>query len=86
MYYVRYAGDFIKGFIKPCKEVMEIHNKITNKLEKLLLKINFVKSNICHSSSKNTKYLGVYARYFQHNKSVEQENGESADAVTLFIK
>ena len=50
---------FIIGFIVPRKEAMEIYIKVTNKLEKLLLKINFVKFNICHSSSKNIKYFSV---------------------------
>ena len=64
MYYVKYTDDFIPGFTRQCKETKKIYNKVTNKLEKLLLKINSIKFNIRHNSSKNIKYLGVYMRFF----------------------
>jgi len=38
MYYVKIIENIIIGFIGRCKEVVEIHTKVTNKFEKLLLK------------------------------------------------
>nr|YP_009495511.1 reverse transcriptase [Psammoneis japonica]AWQ64241.1 reverse transcriptase [Psammoneis japonica] len=59
LYYVRYADDFILGYVGTKKTANEIYKVIQNFLkEKLLFKCNKSKTGVVHSSV-HTKYLGT---------------------------
>lgn len=80
--YVRYADDFMIGFIGPKKEAEDIFEKVKNFLRiNLSLEINKEKSKIYHATEKNIKYLGVYIRYNSHNKITESERIMAPDDI-----
>jgi|JI8StandDraft_2_1071088.scaffolds.fasta_scaffold03265_6 group II intron reverse transcriptase/maturase len=59
LYYVRYADDFILGYVGTKKNANEIYEVIQNFLkEKLLFNCNKSKTEVVHSSV-HTKYLGT---------------------------
>jgi hypothetical protein len=80
--YIRYADDFLIGFIGSRKEAESIKDKIVNKLKDLKLEINQEKSKIYHSSERHIKYLGVYMRYFNQNKIKWRKDGNDTDEIT----
>ena len=46
--------------------------KVFEKLENMKLKINKDKSDVVHGNSENIKFLGVYIRYFQNKKKIDE--------------
>jgi len=82
LHYVRYVDDFLLGFIGPKKEAELIVEKIKVKLESLKLELNDQKSRIFHSSDAHIKFLGVYLRYFTHNKIKHRKDSLSDDNIT----
>lgn len=63
LYYVRYADDFILGYVGNKKTANEIYQVIENFLkEKLLFNCNRSKTGVVHSSV-HTKYLGTRIRW-----------------------
>jgi len=85
LHYVRYADDFILGFIGPKKEAEDIAKEIKAKLLDMKLEANEEKSKIYHSSENGIKYLGMYIRFFTHNKIVTRENETSDSDITRQI-
>jgi hypothetical protein len=58
LYYVRYADDFIFGFVGTRKDAKTIKEEISEKLKAMGLIVNPQKSKIQHSSIPTT-YLGI---------------------------
>jgi retron-type reverse transcriptase len=59
LYYIRYADDYLLGFVGPKITAIEIQNTIINYLEtELLFKVNVNKTSVKHSSN-YTKFLGT---------------------------
>jgi group II intron reverse transcriptase/maturase len=85
LHYVRYADDFLIGFIGPRAEAVEIQEAITKKLSSLELSINQEKSTIYHSNDRGIHYLGVFIRYFKHNIVRYRKDGSKADKVTVQV-
>jgi group II intron reverse transcriptase/maturase len=84
--YVRYADDFMLGFIGPREEAEDIMKDISAQLENLKLEANKEKSKIYHSSTEGILYLGVYMRYFDKNKIVkDRSNTESVDGEDIQV-
>ena len=82
MHYVRYADDFLIGFIGPRKEALLIQEEIIKKLSTLELTVNQEKSKIYHSNDPGISYLGVYVRYFKRNIVKLRKDGNDVDTVT----
>jgi RNA-directed DNA polymerase len=62
IYYVRYADDFLIGYIGSKASARNIYEKVVNFLqEELSLKCNLTKTSIAHASNK-IKYLGTMIR------------------------
>jgi len=62
LYYVRYADDFVLGYIGSKAKARDIYEKVANFLQKeLSFKCNITKSSIAHASNK-FKYLGTLIR------------------------
>jgi len=61
--YVRYADDFLLGFIGSKKEALEISELIKNKLKLMFFEIDDEKSKIYHNDDLGINYLGVYLKY-----------------------
>lgn len=80
--YVRYADDFMLGFVGSRKEAEKIMLAIEDKLKSIRLNINGEKSKIYHSSDMNITYLGMYLRCCGQKNFVTQPKGVSADNVT----
>lgn len=60
LHYVRYADDFIVGFIGPHSEAVEIKNQIDSFLvSQLQLKLNLEKSKITHFKKSTFTFLGT---------------------------
>lgn len=81
-HYVRYADDFLIGFIGPRKEAQRIFDSIQEKLKELKFDINKEKSKIYHSNERNIKYLGMFLRYFEHHKIKFRKDGNIEDPIT----
>lgn len=81
LHYVRYADDFMLGFIGPRKEAIAIRSAIEAKLDQMKLSVNADKSKIYHSSENGIKYLGVYISWFAQNKIKITDNSLIADDV-----
>lgn len=75
LHYVRYADDFLIGFIGPCKEAQIIYDRIIEFLKEIKLNANQEKSKIYHSGERGIKYLGMYLRYCTHNKIEWRKDG-----------
>lgn len=84
-YYIRYVDDFIIGFTGPRIEAKQIFDKISKKLKNLKFDVNQEKSKIFHSNERNIKYLGIYLRYFKHNKLKWRKDGNQTDEITKQI-
>jgi len=82
LHYVRYADDFIIGFIGPKSEAEEVFDIIKGKLKEINLDSNDEKSKIYHSSDLGIKYLGMYLRYFSQNKVKSRDENLDTDDVT----
>lgn len=62
MYYVRYADDFLIGYIGSKASARDIYENVVKFLqEELSLKCNLTKSTVAHASNK-IKYLGTMIR------------------------
>ena len=85
MHYIRYADDFMIGFISPRKEAKKIYEKVSNKLEDIKLKLNTDKSTIFHSNTRRIKFLGVYIRYYKKNKIEIRKDSNNTDNITKTI-
>ena len=85
LHYIHYADDFLLEFIELRKIALEIMEKVSEKIENLKLKINKDKSDVVHSNSKNIKFLGVYIRYFKHNKIKKKIDESETDDITKQI-
>ena len=82
LFYIRYADDFLIGFIGPRSEARLIFNEIKDfLLNELKLKINQEKSKIYNSGDRNIKYLGFYLRYYSHNQ-LKFRKLENTDEIT----
>jgi group II intron reverse transcriptase/maturase len=80
--YVRYADDFLLGFIGPRTEAESISEAIKGKLAELKLEVNAKKSKIYHGSDVGIKYLGAYIRFFSQNKVKVREDGHVCDEIS----
>lgn len=85
LHYIRYADDFILGFIGPKIEAETIKEAIKGKLREMKLEINADKSNIFHSSDKGINYLGAYMRYFSQNKVKARDEDQSSSGVDKMV-
>jgi len=63
---VRYADDFLLGFIDTRSEAIEIKRKISQFLKRLKLKLSEEKTLITHAATGRTKFLG-YEIYIAHD-------------------
>jgi len=79
LFYIRYADDFLIGFTGPKSEADEIMNLIKGKLKSIHLEANENKSGVFHSSDNGILYLGMYIRYFHHNKTIKEEIQNAGD-------
>jgi RNA-directed DNA polymerase len=62
LYYVRYADDFLLGYVGSKAEARNIYEQVAKFLQnELSFKCNITKSNIAHASNK-FKYLGTLIR------------------------
>lgn len=75
--YVRYADDFLIGFIGPRSEAKVIYEKINEFLSSIKLSANQEKSKIYHSGERGIRYLGMYLRYYTHNKIEWRKDGKA---------
>lgn len=75
LYYVRYADDFLIGFIGPRSEARVIYDEVAKTLKSIKLNLNQDKSKIYHSGERGIKYLGMYLRYYTHNKIEWRKDG-----------
>jgi hypothetical protein len=82
LFYIRYADDFLIGFIGPRKEAQEIYTDISSRLNRIKLEVNQEKSKIYHSGERNIKYLGMYLRYYSHNQIIWRKDGSETDSIT----
>ena len=82
MHYVRYADDFIFGFIGLKSEAKQIQKSISDKIETMKMSINQEKSFILHSHSRGIKYLGAFLRYHKKNAIRKRNDGVDSDSVT----
>jgi group II intron reverse transcriptase/maturase len=67
-HHVRYADDFIVGFVGPKEEALAIMSLICLYLEHIKLGANDKKSKVFHAGDRGIKYLGMYLRYIKRNK------------------
>src|SRR5215469_13075287 len=66
--YVRYADDFLLGFIGPRSEAEEIKRHLAEFLqEELKLELSQVKTLITHSRSEAARFLGYEIQSLQQN-------------------
>lgn len=72
LFYMRYADDFIIGFIGPRVVAEQIENLIKDRLKMIHLEANESKSKVHHSSDTGILYLGMFIRYFHQNKIVQE--------------
>lgn len=79
LHYIRYADDFLIGFIGPRKEAQVIYENIVTTLNSLKLNVNHEKSKIYHSGECGIIYLGMYLRYYSHNQVKKRKGGSVAD-------
>jgi len=79
LHYVRYADDLLLGFIGPKSEGDEIIKLINAKLKTIHLEVNEIKSKVLHSSDLGIEYLGMYVRWFHHNKIIKEETHNAGD-------
>jgi hypothetical protein len=81
LYYIRYADDFIVGFVGPKEQAVEIQGKIYEYLEsELKFEFSKEKSKIYHGSDKGIFFLGVYVRWSLTRKLTAQKNGNANDS------
>lgn len=84
LHYVRYADDFILGYVGPKEEAEKITMRIKEFLhEHLSLETNPDKSTIKHASERGIKYLGVYLRYLPNNRLRINSSSEKGDVKLL---
>jgi hypothetical protein len=75
---VRYADDFLLGFIGPKDEAMVIKQKISEFLSKdLKLELNAGKTLITHARNQKAKFLG-YEIHTLHEDSKYDHRGHAA--------
>jgi group II intron reverse transcriptase/maturase len=75
LWYVRYADDFLLGFIGPKEEAEEIKHKIGAFLqEELKLELSKTKTLITHAKDERARFLG-YQIGAMHNNTRHDQNG-----------
>jgi hypothetical protein len=79
LYYIRYADDYLIGYVGPKITAIEIHDTIKKFIENnLLLEINDSKTSIKHSSN-YTKFLGTLIKwsdnYIKSTKATYKSGG-----------
>jgi len=81
LYYIRYADDFLVGFVGSKEQAVEIQGKIYEYLEsELKFEFSKKKSKIYHGSDKGIFFLGVYVRWSHTRKLTAQKNGNANDS------
>lgn len=76
LYYVRYADDFMLGFVGSKADASVIYGKIVEFLDKKLgMKCSSAKTSIVHGTNK-VKYLGTLVRWIAPVTVVTSEPGE----------
>ncbi|MBP8106510.1 MAG: hypothetical protein KBG20_06670 [Caldilineaceae bacterium] len=77
--YVRYADDFLLGFIGPKEEAKAIREAISEKLGELGLTMSLEKTHITHAVEGRAKFLGYEISVSQNNQFMrnQKRNGRS---------
>lgn len=79
LHYLRYADDFILGFIGPLAEAREIKEQLKKFLaETLRLELSEEKTLITHAHTETAKFLG-YEMYIQHEDTKHTEGRRSVN-------
>lgn len=89
LYYIRYANDFIVGFVGTREQAVEVQSKIYDYLEsELKFELSKEKSKIYHGSDKGIFFLGVYVRWslvrkLTKSKDKETDNSKKISATAI---
>lgn len=77
LYYIRYADDFIVGFVGSKKNAQEVINSIKGFIEKeLKFSLSEEKTKLKHGSEKGIFFLGVYLRWTNYNKFTKTKDSD----------
>lgn len=82
--YVRYADDFLLGFIGPRSEAEEIKQQLAKFLqEELKLELSQAKTLITHSKSESARFLGYEVKILQENgkQTARRDTGTSRRSI-----
>jgi group II intron reverse transcriptase/maturase len=85
--YIRYADDFILGFIGPKREAETIKQQLADFLESIKLKLSMRKTTIRHSRSEPARFLGYELQTSSENtKMTKRTDGYKARFVTGHVQ
>ena len=80
--YVRYADDFILGFIGPKAEAREIRKQLADFLSSIGLELSFEKTRITHARTDKALFLGYEIRIMQCNtRRSKRKSGSSMRSI-----
>jgi len=77
MWYVRFADDFLIGFIGPKAEAEEIRNWIKTRLGQMKLTLSMEKTKITHAPTERAKFLSYEITFPIHLKGNRQLAGKA---------
>lgn len=77
MWHVRYADDFLIGFIGPKSEADEIRTRIKNKLEQMKLTLSMEKTKITHAPTERAEFLSYEITFPIHLKGNRRLAGKA---------
>lgn len=84
--YVRYADDFLLGFIGPKSEAMEIKEKIKEFLLTIKLKLSEEKTLITNATMSKAQFLGYEIRKLSNNTKRSKDNKRIVNGkIGLFV-
>lgn len=77
MWYVRYADDFLVGFIGPKADAEQIRNRISDQFEQMKLTLSMEKTKITHAPTERAEFLSYEITFPNHLRGNRQLAGKA---------